>query len=96
MGMVNGTTKSGIKFKLDDRVKDDARFLYYSVKAQDPEAEPMDQVRAMMKILEIIFGSDDGVITFMDAVANAHDGVCGAEELMAELSEMLDAIKAKN
>ena len=96
MGMVKGTTKSGIKFQIDDRIKEDTRFLLYHVKVQDPEIDPMEQARALMKIFELVFGSDEGVFKFMDAVANAHDGICGADELMAEWSEMLEAIKAKN
>ena len=94
--MVKGKTKSGIKYQLDERVKDDARFLYYLAKAQDDESDMGEKSKAIMGILKLIFGSDDGVITFMDAVAATNDGVCNVETMLSELTEMFDALNAKN
>ena len=48
--MVKGKTKSGIKFQLDERIKDDARFLYYMAKSQDDEQllpQIMESVQSM-------------------------------------------------
>lgn len=94
--MVKGKTKSGIKFQLDERIKDDARFLYYLAKAQDDEADMGEQSKAIMGILKLIFGSDDGVLNFMNAVAACNDGICNVETLLAELKEMFDALNVKN
>ena len=94
--MVQGKTKSGIKFQLDERVKDDARFLYYLAKAQDDNADMGEQSKAIMGILKLIFGSDEGVITFMDAVAASNEGICNIEVLLSELTEMFDALNVKN
>ena len=94
--MVKGKTKSGIKFQLDERVKDDARFLYYLTKAQDEESEMGDRSKAVMGILELIFGTDEGVITFMNAVAATNDGICSIEVMLSELTEMFEAVNAKN
>lgn len=93
--MKKGTTKSGIKFQIDERVKDDARFLFYLTKAQDETADLSDKGKAVVNILTLIFGNDDGVIGFMNAVASAHDGVCTTDTMMSELKEILDAIDAK-
>lgn len=94
--MVKGKTKSGIKFQLDERIKDDARFLYYLTKAQDDNEDMGEKSKAIMGILKLIFGTDDGVINFMDAVAASHGGVCEVETMLKELTEMFDAINAKN
>lgn len=94
--MVKGKTKSGIKFQMDERVKDDARFLYYLAKAQDDESDMSEKSKAMMGMMKLIFGSDEGVISFMDAVASVNNGVCNVESMLSELTEMFDALNAKN
>ena len=94
--MVKGKTKSGIKFQMDERIKDDARFLYYLAKAQDEEADMGEKSKAIMGILKLIFGTDEGVIGFMNAVASSHDGVCAVDTLLSELTDMFEAVNAKN
>ena len=94
--MVKGKTKTGIKFQIDERIKDDARFLYYLTKAQDEGAEINEKSKAIMGILKLVFGNDEGVINFMNAVASVNDGVCNVDKMLSELTEMFDAINAKN
>ena len=94
--MVKGKTKSGIKFQMDERIKDDARFLYYLAKAQDEESEMSEKSTAIMGILRLVFGTDEKVIGFMNTVAATNDGVCNVQVMLAELTEMFDAINAKN
>ncbi len=94
--MVKGETKSGIKFQIDERIKDDARFLFYLSKAQDKELGVEEQSKAVVGILGLVFGSDEGVITFMNAVASTNKGVCDVQTMLSELTEIFDAINAKN
>lgn len=94
--MIEGKTKSGINFKLDERIKDDARFLYYLAKAQDDESDMGEKSKATMGMLRLIFGSDEGVIDFMNAVAASNEGVCDFKTMLSELTEMFDALNAKN
>ena len=94
--MVKGKTKSGIKFQMDERIKDDARFLYYLAKAQDKDADMGEQSKAITGILKLVFGTDEGVIGFMDTVASVNGGVCEVDKMLAELTEMFEAINAKN
>jgi hypothetical protein len=93
--MVKGKTKSGIKFQLDERIKDDARFLYYMAKSQDDEADTAEKSKAIMGMLKLIFGNDDGVISFMNAVASTNNGVCSIDVMLSELTEMFEALNAK-
>lgn len=94
--IVKGKTKSGITFKIDDRIKDDARFMYFLAKSQDAEADLTEQSKAVMGILKLVFGTDEGVIEFMNAVAATNKGLCDVKTMLAELTEIFDAIHAKN
>lgn len=94
--MVKGKTKSGIKFQLDERIKDDARFLFYIAKMQNKDVSIEESLAATMGILKLIFGSDEGVLQFMDAVASANNGVCDITIMITELNEMFEALNAKN
>jgi hypothetical protein len=94
--MVKGKTKSGIKFQIDERIRDDARFIYYLSKAQDKKAGIEEQSKAITGILKLVFGDDDGVITFMNAVASTNGGICDVSTMLSELTEIFDAIDAKN
>ena len=94
--MVKGKTKSGIKFCMNERIKDDARFLFYLTQAQDDALEMSEKSKAIVGMLRLIFGDDEGVINFMNAVAASHDGVCDVETMLAELNEIFEAMNAKN
>ena len=93
--MVKGKTNSGIAFELDERIKDDARLTHLLVKMHDT-TEPMEANKAVYQLLSLIFGSDDNTYAFMNEVANKHDGICSAKVMLDELTEMFEAIKAKN
>ena len=94
--MIKGKTKSGIKFQMDERIKDDARFLYYLTRAQDDSVSLEEKGMAVMGVMKLIFGTDEGVIQFMNAVAAVNDGVCNVEKMLSELGEMFEALNAKN
>lgn len=93
--IVKGTTKSGIKFQLDSKIKDDTRLLFLLTKAQKAE-DPMEASDSIMSLLTLIFGSDNNVLVFMNEVADKHKGVCDTKSMLAEMQEMFDAINAKN
>lgn len=97
--MVRGKTKSGIKFQIDERIKDDARFLFYVNKlnkVQKTEADINEVSNYIMSLIEIIFGSEEGTITFMNEVAAKNKGVCDTITMFNELKEIIEATKLKN
>jgi hypothetical protein len=94
--MIKGKTKSGIKFQINEQIKDDARFLYYISKMQNKDSGIEEQSSAMVGVLKLVFGTEEGVIQFMDTVASVHNGVCNVAVMMTELNEIFDAMKAKN
>ena len=93
--IVKGTTKSGIEFKIDSKIKDDVRLLYLLSKAQDTE-DVMDAGKSLMSLLNLIFGSEDNVLVFMNEVADKHKGSCSAKDMISELTEIFGILNAKN
>lgn len=91
--MVKGKTKSGIKYQIDERIKDDTRLYQFATEMQGTDAQKQSQ--ALFDLLGLIFGGRDGVIEFQNTVANVHEGVCTTEFLMAELTEIMEAINLK-
>jgi hypothetical protein len=93
--IVKGTTKSGIQYQLDSRIKNDARLLFLLTKAQNAE-DPMVAGKTIMDLLSLIFGSEDNVLVFMNEVAAKHKGVCQTKDLIIEISDMFEGLNAKN
>ena len=94
--MVKGKTKSGIQFQLDERIKDDTRFLFYLTMMNSDNIDVVEKGKHVINMLKLIFGTEEGVLQFMDAVAAVNDGVCDTTTMLSELSDMFDALDAKN
>lgn len=94
--MIKGKTNSGIKFELDERVKDDARVLYMLVQIRNDSVPAERKGVLVFEMLKLVFGSDDSVMTFMNEVAQKNDGICSTEVLLKELNEIFEALGAKN
>lgn len=93
--MVKGKTKSGIKFQINEAIKDDARLLFMLVRLRKDNVPAEDKGNIVFDMLELIFGAD-GVMPFMNAVADKHNGVCSTEAMIQELTEIMASINAKN
>jgi hypothetical protein len=93
--MVKGKTKSGIKYQINEAIKDDARLLYMLVQIQREDVSLEKKGNVVIDMLTLIFG-EEGIMPFMNAVAAAHDGVCSSEAMLAELHDILDSLNAKN
>lgn len=94
--MIKGKTKSGIKFALNEKIKEDARFLFYLTKIQKKGLTNEEAVESVMGMLRLIFGEDENVLAFMDEVAKKHGGVCEGTSMIAEMSDMFEALDIKN
>lgn len=91
--MVKGKTKSGIKYQIDERIKDDTRLYQFVTEMQSNDDQKRGQ--ALFDLLSLIFGGRDAVIEFQNTVATVHDGVCTTQFLMDELNEIMGAINLK-
>ena len=94
--LVSGTTKSGIAYTIDTRVRKDSRLLHQLVRLQSKKLNEFDRAEALYFLLDLIFGGDEGVFIFQNEVALHHDGICTHETLMAELNDILEALNLKN
>ena len=94
--MTEGKTKSGIKFAVDERIKNDVRFLYKISKVQNTALADEERNGALFEVLDFVFGGTEGMEAFMDAVTSANDGVCSIDAMTAELTEIFEALNAKN
>lgn len=94
--IVKGETSSGIKYQIDTRVKDDTRFLYYLTKLQGKNTDELEKGQALMSILTLFFGSDEGLELFFNEVATKHNGIADIHSLMDELDDIFDALNVKN
>lgn len=93
--MVKGKTKSGIKFQINEAIKDDTRTLYLITKMQN-SSDPMEQGKALFDLLNLLFDGEEGVVNFMDEVAAKHNGICSPTIMVEELTEMFESTKLKN
>ena len=94
--MVKGKTNSGIQFQLDERIKDDTRFLFFLTMMNSDNIDVVEKGKHVINMLKLIFGTEEGVLQFMDAVAAVNDGVCDTTTMLSELTDMFDALDAKN
>lgn len=99
--IIKGQTKSGIKFQIDKRITEDNRAMYFvrnmrKYKDDEDEDSKAKVTDAVYSLLELVFGSGDGLMVFMNEVAHRHDGVADSVSLMQELSEIFEACGLKN
>jgi len=100
--MVKGKTKSGIKYQIDERIKDDARVLFILTKLQratkqEATTETIEEAGGLVfDLLALIFGSDEGIMAFMNEVATHNKGVCDTKVMVSEIMDIFEGIKAKN
>lgn len=97
--IVTGKTKSGIKFMIDKRIADDSRTLLYIRQMRKYRDDPDNLFKAtdaVYDLLELIFGSSEGLSVFMNEVAAHHGGIADSASLIMELNEIIEAAKLKN
>lgn len=91
--MIKGKTKSGIKFEIDERIKEDARFLRYATQMQSND--PQKALNAMYAMFDLVFGGEEGTNAFMDSIASNNDGICSQEMLVEEFKEIIESTDLK-
>ena len=92
--IIKGKTTSGISFKIDSRIKDDVRLLFYLTKAKNKDVPSIDKAEAVMSMLGLIFGNNLEI--FINEVAKRHNGIADVDSLVQEINEIFDAINLKN
>lgn len=96
---IEGQTRSGIKFKIDKRITEDNRTMYFirNMRKYKDNKEKQDMVTdSLYSLFELMFGSGEGFLTFMNEVAARHDGVADSATLIDELTDIFEACNLKN
>lgn len=90
--MLEGKTKSGVKFKVD---LDGLKKIEWKLTKQmmrmysDDENE---QINAILDLMDIVLGGKKGVEAFENAIAKAHDGYLTNEIVIAEYKDLLTEV----
>ena len=82
---MQGTTKSGYVYDIDDRIFTDWRFT--SALSQIQHKESTKQLDGMHKMVELLFG--DKFEEFMSHIAEQNDGFVPTEAIMADVQDIL-------
>lgn len=89
---MQGITKSGYKYEIDDRVLKDWRFVEAITVADSGKG--VEQLAGARKMIHLMFGDDYD--KFMDHIAEQNDGFVPAEAVMAEVKEIFENGTPKN
>ena len=87
--MIEGKTKSGFKFKIDERVLDDWRLLSYIAMSESDNAS--EQIQGAYKLVSLLLGDDEK--KFMDFIASKNDGFIPSSVVSDTLAEIIKSAK---
>lgn len=89
---MQGETKSGFKYEIDDRVLKDWRFIEAITEAD--KGKGVAQLEGARKMIHLMFGEDYD--KFMDHISEQNEGFVPAEAVMAEVKEIFENSTPKN
>lgn len=89
---MQGTTKSGFEFNIDDRILTDWRFTMALTKCQK---EGMAQLEGCQDMVRMMLG-EEGLEKFMKHIADQNDGFVPANVVMSEIQEIFESKIPKN
>ena len=89
--MVEGKTKSGFKFNINENIINDWDFVTLSDTLQQGEGTMKDA----NALFEMVLGSD-GVQKLKEHIRKKHDGIVDAIAMKDEFAEIIASTKAKN
>lgn len=87
--MIEGKTKSGFKFKVDERLKDDWRIIEAIVDSESDDASL--KLKGTKTLVDLVLGKDKQKM--IDHISKKNDGYCSIESLSSEIADIFSAIK---
>lgn len=88
--MLNGKTKSGFEFQIDERLINDQRLLRLIVKSESEDAS--EKVIATEKLYTFLLG-EKGYDDLIEHVMKNNDGFCPADVIGKEFLEIMNSAK---
>ncbi len=87
--MVEGKTKSGFKFKIDERLMDDWRLLKYIALAES--SDPSEQLRGASGLVTLLLGDQEPAM--IEFIAKKNKGYVPATAVTEIITEILTTVK---
>lgn len=88
--MLEGKTKSGFKYSIDERIANDFRMVRLISKIES--SDESEQLVALNDFVEFVLGKD-GTEKFIAHVAKKNDGFVPTDKAIAEIVEILNSAK---
>lgn len=86
--MIEGKTRTGFKYKIDERVAKDWRLLDSIRKSTSNDN--MEQIAAMSSMIEILLGKDKD--RFMEHIEKKNDGYLPIDAIVADLLDIISGV----
>ena len=87
--MIDGKTKNGFKYSIDERVMDDWRLLKYI--ALSESSDPSEQIKGASSLVTLLLGDQEPVM--MDFIAKKNKGFVPASAVTEMITEILTSVK---
>lgn len=90
---MQGKTKSGFEYDVDDRILKDWRFTLALTKCQ--KGEGLEKLQGAQDMIELMLGKK-GAEQFIAYIAEQHDGYADSEVVLSEVKEIFESKIPKN
>lgn len=90
---MEGKTKTGFDFNIDDRILTDWRFTMALTKCQNGKG--MEQLTGAQEMVSLMLG-EEGFNALMEHISKQNDGYVPAEAVMAEVKDIFESKIPKN
>lgn len=87
---MQGITKNGFEYNIDERILSDWRFT--SIAAKVEGGSTVEKIGAAQKMVEMIFGEEQ-LNKLIDHIASQNDGFVPADEVMNTAKEIIEENK---
>lgn len=91
---MQGTTKSGYDYNIDERVFQDWRFVTALADCQKNRNNPLLSMAGIQDLTRLAFGKDFD--KYINYIASKNDGFCPTEIVMLDINEIFKNANAKN
>lgn len=90
---MQGTTKSGYQYNIDNRILKDWRFVMALSNAQKSKSQ-FEKLESVLEMTKILFG--DTYDAYLEYIASKNDGYCDSDVIMEEIKEIFESAAIKN
>lgn len=87
--MIEGKTKNGFKYKIDERVLDDWRLLKYIALSESNDQS--EQIRGASNLVSLLLGEQEPAM--MDFIAKKNKGFVPADSVIGMITDILTSVK---